>query len=95
MCAVFESFILGHFIHSLMGYGKRSSPRKSAALDEPLRARCLMGLQQLLLGACCCPSWLPVSTPFCPALLRSMTRSCARQVVRRPVVLVGCRAGEH
>ena len=54
----------------------------------------LMGLQQLL-GACCCPSWLPVSTPFSPALLRSMTRSCARQVVRRPVVLVGCRAGEH
>ena len=55
----------------------------------------LMGLQQLLLGAWCCPSWLPVSTPFSPALLRSMTRSCARQVVRRPVVLVGCRAGEH
>ena len=52
VCAVFESFILGHFIHSLMGYGKRSSPRKSAALDEPLRARCLVrGLELLGLGA--------------------------------------------
>ena len=49
---MFESFILGHFIHSLMGYGKRSSPRKSAALDEPLRTRCLVrGLELLGLGA--------------------------------------------
>jgi hypothetical protein len=27
--------------------------------------------------------------------LRSMTRSCPDGVVRGPVVLVGCRAGEH
>jgi hypothetical protein len=27
--------------------------------------------------------------------LRSMTRSCPGGLVRGPVVLVGCRAGEH
>jgi hypothetical protein len=84
-----------------LAYGSGRGAGNLQARGQQFESACshlsspLVGLQQRIVEAFCCPSPLPVSTFFAPGLSEVYDQIVPRRLVRGPVVLVGCRAGEH